>query len=57
MDWRLIALEEINQIQIISSKDINLQFLCKVYCRELGQYLTQLDALEEKCNGTTKKSI
>ena len=54
MDWRLIALEEINQIQIISSKDINLQFLCKVYCRELGQHLTQLDALEKKCNGTTK---
>ena len=54
MDWRLIALEEINQIQIISSKDINLQFLCKVHCRELVQYLTQLDALEKKCNGTTK---
>ena len=35
---RLISLEEIIQIWIISSKDINLQYLCKTFCRELEQY-------------------
>ena len=49
MYWRLIiSLEETIQVWIISSKDINLQYLCKVYCRDLGQYLMQFDALE-KC--------
>ena len=38
MFWRLISLEEIIQIWIISSKDNNLQYLCKVYCKELGQF-------------------
>ena len=38
MYWRLISLEEIIQIWIVSSKDINLQYLCKTYCRELEQY-------------------
>ena len=41
MYWRLIPLEEIIQISIISSKDINLQFIDKIYCRELGQHLMQ----------------
>ena len=35
------------QMWIISSKDINIQYLCKIYCRELGQYLMQFDALEK----------
>ena len=35
------------QIWIISSKDINIQCLCKIYCRKLGQYLKQFDALEK----------
>ena len=41
MYWRLIPLEEIIQISIICSKDINLQFIYKIYCRELGQHLMQ----------------
>ena len=45
------------QISIIFSKDINTQCLCEVYCRELGQYLTQFDALEIECNETTNYSI
>ena len=36
------------QIGIISSKDINTQYLCKIYFRALGQYLMQFDALEKK---------
>ena len=47
MYWRLISLEEIIEIWIISSQDNNLQYLCKVYCRELWQYLMQFDALEK----------
>ena len=35
------------QIWIISFKDINIQCLCKIHCRELGQYLMQFDALEK----------
>ena len=45
------------QIWIISSKDINIQYLCKIYCRELGQYLMQFDALEKKRNETTNYNI
>ena len=44
---RLISLEEIIQISIISSKYINIQYLSKVKCRELGHYLMQFDALEK----------
>ena len=47
MYLRSISLEEIIQIWIISSKDISRQYLCKVYCRELGQYLMLFDALEK----------
>ena len=48
MYWRLIFGRDANiQIWIISSKDINIQYLCKIYCRELGQYLMQFDALEK----------
>ena len=36
------------QIWIISFKGINIQCLCKIYCRELEQYLMQFDALEKK---------
>ena len=32
---------------MISSKDINIQRLYKSYCRELGQYLMQFNALEK----------
>ena len=52
MYWRLISLEEVIQIWITSSKDNNLQYFFKVYCRELGKYLMQFDALEKKCNET-----
>ena len=45
------------QIWINSSKDINTQRLCKIYRRELRQYLTQFDPLEKKCNETTNYSI
>ena len=38
-------------------KDFNIQYLCKVYCNELEQYLMQSDAIEKKCNGTTNLSI
>ena len=34
MYWTLKSLEQIIQIWIISSKDINLQYIYKVYCRE-----------------------
>ena len=37
-------------------KGINLQYLCKVYCRELGQYMMLFDALEKKCNETANYS-
>ena len=49
--------DEIIQIWIISSKDINIQCLCKIYCRELGQYLMQFDAPKKKGNETTNYSI
>ena len=39
--WGLISLEEITQIWIIFSKDVNLHYIYKVYCREQGQHLTQ----------------
>ena len=45
------------QIEKICSKDINTQCLWKIYCRELGQYLMQFDAIEKKCNETTNYSI
>ena len=45
------------QIWIISFKDINTQCSCKIYCRELGQYLMQFDVLEKKCNETKNYSI
>ena len=35
----------------LSSKEVNLQYLCQVYCRELGQYLMQFDALEKSVMG------
>ena len=38
-------------------KDINIQCLCKIYCKELEQYLMQFDALEKKRNETTNYSI
>ena len=41
MYWRLIYLEEIIQIWIIFSIDINLHYIYKVYCREQGQHLMQ----------------
>ena len=44
---KLRSLKEIIQIWIISSKDINLQYLCKVYRREMEQYLMQFDALKK----------
>ena len=43
-----MSLEEIIQFGIISSKNINLQYLGKVYCRELRHYLVHIDALEKK---------
>ena len=45
------------QIWIFSSKDIIIQYLCKIDCRELGPYLMQFDVLEKKCNETTNYSI
>ena len=36
------------QICINSSSDINIQCLCKIFYRELGQYLLQFDALEKR---------
>ena len=45
------------QIWIIPSKNIDTQCLFKIHCRELGQYLMQFDALENKCNETTNYSI
>ena len=35
------------QISVISSKDINTQCLCKIYCRELEKYRMQFNALEK----------
>ena len=46
-----ISLEEIIQIWITSSKDFKLQYICKVYCREEGQYLIQFDAIEKSVMG------
>ena len=50
LEINIFGRDGIIQIWIISSKDINTQCLCKIYCRELGQYLIQFDALEKKCN-------
>ena len=57
LEINIFRRDRIIQIWIISSKDINIQYLCKIYCRELGQYLMQFDALEKKCNETTNYSI
>ena len=56
MEINIFGSDQIIQIWIISSKVINIQYLWKIYCRELGQYLMQFDALEKKC-GTTNYSI
>ena len=42
LEINIFGKDGIIQIWIISSKDINTQCLCKIYCRELGQYLMQL---------------
>ena len=47
LEINIFGRDGIIQIWIISSKDINIQYLCKIYCRELGQYLMQFDALEK----------
>ena len=39
--WILIYLEDIIEIWIISSKDINLLYIYKAYCRGKGQHLMQ----------------
>ena len=57
LEINIFGRDGIIQIWIISSKDINIQCLCKIYCRELGQYLMQFDALEKKCNVTTNYSF
>ena len=48
MEINVFERDGIIQIWIISSKEINTQCLWKIYCRELGQYLMQFDALEKK---------
>ena len=48
MEINIFGRDGIIQIWIISSKDINIQYLWKIYCRELGQYLMWFDALEKK---------
>ena len=45
------------QIWMIWSKDINLRYFCKVYCKELEQYMMRFDAFEKKCNETTNYII
>ena len=50
LEINVFGRDGIIQISIISSKDINTQCLCKIYCRQLGQYLIQFDTLEKKCN-------
>ena len=57
LEINVFGREGIIQIWIISSKDINVQYLRKIYCGELGQYLMQFDALEKKCDETTRYSI
>ena len=47
LDIKIFERDEIIQIWIIFSKDISVQYLCKISCRESGQYLTQFDALEK----------
>ena len=56
MEINIFGRDGIIQIWINSSKDINIQYVWKIYCRELGQYLMQSDALEKKCE-TTNYSI
>ena len=48
MEGILKYLDEIIRIGTISSKDINIQYLCKVYCRALEQYPMQFESLEKK---------
>ena len=57
LDVNIFGRDGIIEFWIISSKDTNIQCLWKIYCRELGQYLTQFDALKKKCNETTNYSI
>ena len=52
---RLLSLEEIIQILIISSKEINLQYIYKVYCRKKGQSLIQQK--RDSCGITFYKNI
>ena len=47
LEINVFGRDGIIQISIISSKDINTQCLCKIYCRQLGQYLIQFDTLEK----------
>ena len=59
----LVYVLEINIFERVYSnlknllQDINLLYFCKVYCKELGQYLMQFDAFLKKCNETTNYSI
>ena len=53
----VFARDGIIQICIISSKDINIQCLCKIFCWELGQYLIQFGELGQRCNEKTNYSI
>ena len=57
LEINIFGRDGIIRIWIISSKDVNIKYLCKIYCRELGKYLLQFDALEKKCNETTNYSI
>ena len=47
LEINIFGRDGIMQIWIISSKDIDTQCLCKIYCRELGQDLMQFGALEK----------
>ena len=46
LEINIFGEDESIQIWIISSKDINIQYLCKIYCRELEQYRMNCDGLE-----------
>ena len=40
-----------------SDLNINLQYICKIYCREQGQYLMQFDALEKGVMGLQIRAL
>ena len=47
----------VSTIIIYEAKDINYQYLCKVYCRARGQYLIQFDAIEKSVMGLQIRSF